>query len=235
MDESLKRILLDLPDCGAFKLGAFHLKIHEKNVSAAPLSPVYVNLRSVRSHPRLLKRIALVLEKEIKRLGLQFDLIADVPTASTPLVTALSLLNDWPMVSPRMETKSYGTGDTIDGGYKAGQTVLLIDDLITDGDSKLQAIKVLEEKGLVVKDVLVFLDRLQGGRKELKSANYRLHSVTTLRELINVLFAAGRITADAEEIVRMYLGGNIKRGWEWNEVDGIWNKIIPDRVDQTRV
>lgn len=234
MDETLKRILLDLPDCGAFKLGTFRLKLHKKDQSA-PLSPVYVNLRSIRSYPRLLKRIALSLENEIKRLGLKFDLIADVPTASTPLVTALSLVNDWPMVSPRFEAKSYGTGETIDGGFEADQTVLLIDDLITDGESKLQAIKVLEEKGLIVKDVVVFLDRLQGGRKELEEANYRLHSVTTLRELVNVLFEAGRITEDAEEICSLYLRGGLSPRWYWNEIEGSWNKIMTARVDQTRV
>lgn len=221
MNDLVKRILLRLPDYGAFKLGAFRLVSDE---ISAPLSPYYVNLRNVRSYPGILQRIVEAIQSEVQ--GIAFDLIADVPTAATPLVAVMSVNNDWPMVSPRLDKKDYGSGSKVDGVFNLGQTVLLIDDLVTTAESKFSAISVLEESGLVVKDVAVFLDRQQGGREELAKAGYRLHAVTTLQEFVQVLHEAGRISNDAEELISMYQQGNLRPLWELTEgLEGAWTQI----------
>ena len=70
------------------------------------------------------------------------------------------------MIYPRKEAKSYGTGAEIEGGFGAGERVVVIDDLATTGGSKFEAIEKLTGVGLVVKDVVVLVDkdRVKAGR-----------------------------------------------------------------------
>ena len=112
-----------------------------------------------------------------------FDLIADVPTAATPLVSAVAVLHGAPMITPH-QPKDHGTKGTIDGDYSKGDRVILIDDLITTAQSKLIAIEILENEGLRVTDVCVLVDREQGGREALEEAGYELHAACTMREIL---------------------------------------------------
>ena len=82
--------------------------------------------------------------------GLSFDLLAATPLAGLPIGTAISLDMNVPLIYPRGTAKSYGTGKRIEGNWSAGQTVVVVDDLITSGDSLLQAIHYLREAGLQV-------------------------------------------------------------------------------------
>lgn len=137
------------------------------------------------------------------------DRIADIPTAATPLVSALSVLHDLPMVTPR-EPKEHGTKATVEGAYEAGMMVCLFDDLITKATSKLAAIKTLETVGLRVKDVCVIVDREQGGREELAENGYILHAAFSLRELIESCYLGDVITFTQHDEVMKYLDSQKK-------------------------
>ena len=67
----------------------------------------------------------------------------------------------------------------------------MIDDIVTDGASKLEAIEPLEAAGLVVEDLVVLIDREQGGRERLAAKGYRLHAVLTISACFDALEAAG--------------------------------------------
>ena len=124
-------------EIGAVKFGAFRIKLHETRPDA-PLSPIYLNFRLLRSYPEALGFAAELL---LKLAGpLEYELLADIPTGITPIVAVMTYLGKVPMISPRKETKAYGLGVAIDGEYKEGQRVLLVDDLISPGDSKFDAI-----------------------------------------------------------------------------------------------
>jgi uridine monophosphate synthetase len=71
---------------------------------------------------------------------------------------------------------------------------VVLDDLITTGGSKLAAIEPLEAAGLEVQDVVVLIDREQGGGEELAETGYRLHAVLRLSEMLDLLVQAGRIS-----------------------------------------
>ena len=73
---------------------------------------------------------------------------------------------------------------------------MVLDDLITTGGSKLAAIEALEAAGLEVRDVVVLIDREQGGGVDLSEAGYRLHAVLRLSEMLELLVQAGRISAE---------------------------------------
>ena len=185
----------------------FRLKLHETNPDA-PLSPVYVNLRLLRSLPKLLSEVAKIYESkifvEMYQDGVEFDKLSDVPTAATPIVTLISQNTGIPMITPR-ESKSHGSGAIIDGIYEAGQKVLLVDDLVTKADSKIAAAKVLEAEGLVVEHVIVLVDREQGGKEQLEKSGYKLHSIFKLSELLDFYHKKGKMTQETYDEIKAYL------------------------------
>lgn len=198
--ERLADLLFEI---GAVKFGAFRIKLHETQPDA-PLSPIYINLRILRSYPHALAYVAALLDKISRPLS--FDLMADIPSAATPIVAVLSHYNGKPMISPRKESKSYGLGVMIDGEYKPGQWVLLIDDLVSKADSKFEALKPLEQAGLVVRDMLMVIDRQQGGSELLKEKGYDVHFAATISQLLSRYRATGAIDENRYREVMSYLG-----------------------------
>lgn len=200
-------LALNLYDIGAIKFGAFRLKLHEKDPDA-PLSPFYIDLRVLRSEPGVMDLVVWAFQEEIYDRGLRFNLLADVPTAATPIVAILMHNTRVPMISPRKEVKERGTKAKIEGKFEPGQTVLLVDDLVTRADSKLEAIWALEENGLVVKDVLVLVDREQGGKEQLAEAGYNLHAIFKVSDLFDLYLDKGRISQEKYDEVMAYLMAN---------------------------
>lgn len=203
MTSSIKKDLaVALLNIGAIKFGQFRLKLHEKNPDA-PLSPMYIDLRVLRSFPDALDSAVEVYKELID--GLEFDCYADVPTAATPTVAVLSHLTRVPMITPRKDDKSYGSGQRIDGSFKAGQCAIAIDDLITHAESKLEAISVLEENGLKVRDLAVLIDREQGGVRELEKRGYKCHAAFGLKGLLDFYLDEGKIDQDLYDRTVQYM------------------------------
>lgn len=181
---------------GAVQFGRFTLKSGSE-------SPVYLDLRLLISEPALLAEVAQAYVTLLRALS--FDRIAAIPYAGLPIGTAVALAGGWPMIYPRKEAKAHGTGRAIEGRFQPGETVVVLDDVISSGGSKLEAIAPLEAVGLVVRDVVVLVDRETGGRAELGRAGYRLHSVLTLAGIATALAEIGRITVDERDTVLGYL------------------------------
>ena len=205
--EARRKLAEQLFGIGAIKFGAFRLKLHEKQPDA-PLSPIYVDLRVLRSFPQAMDS-AIEVYMELTT-GLRFDFFADVPTAATPIVAILSHLMKVPMVSPRKDEKEHGITGKINGAFKARQTALLIDDLITQAESKLEAISTLEANGLVVEDVVVLVDRQQGGASQLEAMGYKFHCAFQLSELLQFYQQTGKIDRAGYERIITYLGARSK-------------------------
>ncbi|VVB99732.1 Orotate phosphoribosyltransferase [uncultured archaeon] len=200
------RLAIALHEIGAVKFGLFTLKSGLK-------SPIYIDLRVLISFPETLKMVGMALCEKAEEEGLEFDVIAGIPFAAIAIATAVSLERKWRMVFPRKEVKDYGTRASVEGRYKAGETALVIDDLITTGASKFEAIAPLEKEGLRVKDVLVLVDREQGGRAELLKEGYRLHSVFTAKQLLEILNRHKKIDQLIYESAKSYF----ENPKEWQE------------------
>lgn len=187
---------------GAVKFGAFRLKLHETRPDA-PLSPMYFDLRVLQSFPDAMDAMVAALAEMIAARKLEFARYAGIPMAATPLVAILMHVTRVPMITPR-EAKSHGAGGTINGAFAPGETVLVIDDLVTHADSKLEAIRVLEANGLRVRDVAVLLDREQGGKEQLEAAGYQLHAAVKLSQLLDHWCASGGIDEEMYHRAREY-------------------------------
>jgi uridine monophosphate synthetase len=196
-------LTLALADIGAVKFGDFTLASGKK-------SPVYVDLRLLASHPAVLRQAALayteILQNKLGKRASNVRLAA-IPYAAMAIGTAVSLETGLPMIYPRKEAKAHGTAQQIEGEYQAGDTAIILDDLITTGGSKLAAIEPLEAAGLKVQDVVVLIDREQGGGKDLAQSGYHLHSVLRLSEMLDTLVEAGRISASQHSEVSSFLWG----------------------------
>lgn len=192
------RLTLDLFDAGCIRFGNFTL------ASGKP-SPIYIDLRLLASHPFLLRKVAAAYVKLLSPL--HFDLIAAIPYAALPLGTLVALEMGKPLIYPRKEAKTYGTARTIEGEFRPGQRAVVLDDLITTGDSKLRVIEPLEQAGLQVRDIVVLIDREQGGREFLEARGYALHSFLRLREMLEVLAKEGRISPEERDRIASELWG----------------------------
>ena len=187
----------DLVASQCVRFGEFKLK-------SGILSPIYLDLRRLVSHPPILKRVAGAYAAKLREL--RFDRIAGIPYAALPIATAVALEMDRALIYPRRETKDYGTKAVIEGDHAAGETIVVIDDLATTGGSKIEAIRKLEEAGLRVRDVVVLIDRGQGAGPMLAEAGYRLHAVAGLPELLDEWLGSGAITSAQHDQVRTFLG-----------------------------
>src|SRR5215212_9682342 len=196
LDTHLISLADSLLDAGCIKFGNFTLK-------SGLQSPIYIDLRQIITYPKLLEQIGaayLPLLKELK-----FDRIAGLPYAAIPIATAVSLQGNYPMIYPRKEVKTYGTKAEIEGEYHAGETIVVIDDLATTGGSKFEAIEKLTGVGLVVKDVVVLVDRQSGAKESLVQAGYFMHSVLTISELLAYWEENGKVQKDKIGETRKFL------------------------------
>lgn len=198
-DISFSLLADSLLEAGCIKFGDFTLKSGLK-------SPIYIDLRQIIARPKLLSEVAQAYLPLLSTL--QFSRIAGLPYAAIPIATAISLAGNYPMIYPRKEAKTYGTKADIEGEYQAGETVVVIDDLATTGGSKFEAIEKLTSVGLVVKDIVVLVDRQSGAKESLEQAGYSMHAVLTITQLLNYWEENAKVEKEKIEQTRKFLSGN---------------------------
>lgn len=197
--ETKKEFFLECYKLGIIKFGKFTLK-------SGIESPFYVDLRPLASDPKILKHLANYL---LEMLPLDnFDVICGVPYAALPMATAMSLESYIPLIIKRKEAKSYGTKKLIEGIYKKGQNCLLVEDVITSGKSLLETIPEIENEGISVSDIVVVLDRQQGGKELLEEKGYRVHTLFNISEVCDMLSEENLLMDDEILRIQEFLKGN---------------------------
>lgn len=185
-DEQKQELALALHEIGAIKFGDFTYK-------SGTTGPMYLDLRLFISYPRVMKKIAKLYAAQLA--ALEFDRMAGVAYAALPITGAISLEMERPWVFLRKEglKKDHGLGKSLEGEFKNGETVVMIEDLCMKATSLLEAIPAIESHGLMVKDAVVLLDYQKGGRENLAAGGYNLHAFMSVPELIEILHVKGKI------------------------------------------
>ncbi|MCF7807236.1 MAG: orotidine-5'-phosphate decarboxylase [Candidatus Marinimicrobia bacterium] len=202
MNTEKRNLVLDLHRIGALKFGEFKLK-------SGARSPFYIDLRSIISYPEIIKNIVGLLKAELA--DKQFDVITGIPYTALPLAAQVSVEMNVPLVYQRKEAKAYGTGKLIEGHFEKGQTCLIIDDLITTGESKFEAAEGMVQAGLKVKDFVCLIDRSYNGAEILKTKGYDLQSIITVEDMLTVLGEEGKLDDDLAQKVREFVGTPVEK------------------------
>jgi orotate phosphoribosyltransferase len=181
---------------GAVQFGDFSLGRTVRN------SPVYVNAKLLISRPDALKRTVRLIEDELE-MGMvlrkptvqPFDAIAGVPIGGLHVATALALQMEKPLLYLRPPRDAQEVvAPHVEGIYRPGQRVLVVDDLAAGGGSLVETVVGLREAGLLVTNCVVLIDREQGAGARLDAIGVRLHPILSLEIMLNFLHNAGHVT-----------------------------------------
>jgi orotate phosphoribosyltransferase len=185
----IEELAMVLVKVRALQIGTFTL-------SSGKLSSYYVDLRAVPSYPGAYRYVIDAYLALIKNeVGLdKFDVIAGIPTAGLAFSSPVALQLEKPMIYVRKEEKDYGRQKRIEGSLNLGSRVLVMDDLITTGHSVLGGVDAIREEGGEVKHVAVLIDRLEGGKANLKKSGVALHALTDILELVRTLHERDEIS-----------------------------------------
>lgn len=186
-------------------------------LTSGNFSPIYMNCRQLISSPAFVDLFVAAARMICREHNIIFDAVAGGETAGIPFAAFLSRTFGCPMVYVRKETKEHGLGSRIEGVLDARARVLLVEDLMTDGASKLSFIKALRATGVTVQDLLVIFDRLQGGQKTLEEEGVRVHALTDMEMALAEAGRSALLSSDQIEAVREYL----RSPREWHEKRGL--------------
>ncbi|MHC4865241.1 MAG: orotate phosphoribosyltransferase [Planctomycetota bacterium] len=143
-------------------------------------SKYYLDKYLFETCPDILKALG---EEFAKHLTDDVTLIAGAELGGVALAaaTAMHTAKNWVII--RNQKKGYGTGKLVEGVLKAGDVVLLVEDIATTGGQVLEAAKVIIEAGATVKKIVCVIDRRQGAQENITSAGYKFESILTKDDL----------------------------------------------------
>jgi orotate phosphoribosyltransferase len=177
------------------------------------LSPIYCDNRLLLSKPQLRKRIVDAYARKIKEDQLDADVIAGIATASIPWAALIAEKLGKPMIYIRNAPKEHGRKNIIEGGLESGQSVLVVEDLVSTGGSSISSVEAARAEGGVVHHcVAIFTYELVKAQKAFDAAHCQLITLSTLTTLVEVAMQKGHITAD--EIAMLKDWSKDPVGWQ---------------------
>jgi orotate phosphoribosyltransferase len=196
----MKQVGILLIKNSAIKFGDYILASGKK-------SPYYIDLRQTISSPITMDWIGNALTRiVINEIGKdRIDKILGVPTAGVPFATVVSQKLAIPLIYYRQARKEHGVRKKIEGILDRNDRVLIIDDLITTGESVIESAEVVRDQGGVVNELVVLLDREQGGKERLRSSRIEPHVLFKISDAMEWLHTVGLIEDKIFDTVKMYI------------------------------
>ena len=173
-------------------------------------SSYYVDLRLIPSYPHQFRKMIKNLQNLIvEKTGLDdFDCLASVPTGGLVVTSALAIEIVKPLIYVRSKPKEHGTTKSIEGKISAGMKVVMVDDVMTTGTSVLNGINQLKEAELLVSDLYIIINRLEGGDKALSDIGVQTHQLTDILEITDILFQEKLIDKEIFEKIKNQVNRN---------------------------
>ena len=152
-------------------------------------SPVYVDCRKIIS---FIDERELIMNEALdyfEKNKIQFDLVAGGETAGIPYAAIISERIKKPMVYIRKKPKGFGQNQQIEGHFKEKEKAILIEDLATDGGSKVVFVEAMRKAGLIVNDIFVifYYDIFNLENSVLSKLNVNIHSLCTWKDIISII------------------------------------------------
>ena len=183
------------------------IKFGDYILASGKKSPYYIDLRQTISSPITMDWIANSLTRIIlNEIGkTKIDKILGVPTAGVPFATVVSQKLGIPLIYYRQARKEHGVRKKIEGILERNDRVLIIDDLITTGESVIETAEVIRDQGGVVNELVVLLDREQGGQQRLRQARMEPHVLFRISDAMTWLHNVGLIEDKIYETLVKYI------------------------------
>jgi orotate phosphoribosyltransferase len=183
------------------------IKFGDYTLTSGKKSPYYIDLRQTISSPITMDWISNSLVRIImNEIGTnKVDKILGVPTAGVPFATMVSQKLALPLIYYRKARKEHGVRKKIEGSVERNDRVLVVDDLITTGESVIEAAEAVREQGAIANELVVLLDREQGGSLRLRQAYVEPHILFRVSEAFAWLNQVGLLSTEEFEKIQKYI------------------------------
>jgi uridine monophosphate synthetase len=186
---------------GCLKFGSFTIK-------SGAISPYYIDLARVLSAPKQLDILAEAAAEKIREIQSTnpINKLASIELKGALIAPSIAIKLNLPCVIVRKEQKVYGVMGRIAGADVAkGDNVLFFDDVISEGLSKIEGVKPLQEFGANVKHILVVVNREHGGKEALEKLGYRVYALAKITDIVPSLYCNKRISKEQADAVLDYV------------------------------
>jgi orotate phosphoribosyltransferase len=201
MSTTAEKVADALYRSGCIKFGTFKIK-------SGTISPYYVDLARLLSTPKELCNIADIASEKIRALmtSERIDKLASIELKGALIVPSIACRLNLPCVIVRKEEKAYGVTGRIAGAeVSKGDNILFFDDVVSEGLSKIEGIKPLQELGAQVKHLMVVVNREQGGKENLEKAGYKVHALAKVSEIVDSLYRQKNVSKEQANAVLNYI------------------------------
>ena len=196
------------------------IKLNSKNPftwASGWKSPIYCDNRIILSHPQIRIFVREQIVKQIEELYGKPDVIAGVATGAIGIGMLVADMMNLPFIYVRPNSKKHGRKNQIEGQYSKSQKVVVIEDLISTGNSSLMAVDALREQELIVKGMIsIFTYGFDVSYSNFKNKNVELYTLSSYDFLLEQALDIKYITDNEFKILKE---------WKKIQVNGIQIKI----------
>lgn len=183
------------------------------------ISPVYTDCRVIIGYPQKRKEIRDLYIEAIKNSGVSFDVIAGTATAGIPHAAWIAEKLDLPMIYVRGKAKDHGKENMVEGIIKEGEKAIVIEDLVSTGESSINSVKAIREAGGKVSHVFSIITYgIKAGGDNFKKNNIQLVSLTDFQTVLKEAQKMGYINNEEMQLTKDWIsdpsGWAKRRGYE---------------------
>ncbi len=177
-------------------------------------SPIYCDNRLILSYPEARKVIEEALADLVKREFPEAQAVLGTATAGIPHASYISWILDMPSGFIRSKAKDHGKNKRIEGAFKEGEKVVVVEDLFSTGGSSIDAAKACEAEGLdVVGIISIFSYELKAAEENFAASGFKHASLATFPELAEVAVARGDLSEDEKDRLNQWRKDPYDESW----------------------